>query len=83
MPLAELRADHQTARLLCVWLECIGLALSKGVVSPDRAADLRANLPELRSGSDDFTERFCALVEEKRAEHEVQQKQRRKWRRAA
>ena len=58
-----------------LWLECIGLALSKGVVSPDNAIELRATLPELRSGSDEFTENFCALVEEKHAEH-VSQRQR-------
>ncbi len=78
--LAELRHDYQTARLLVVWLECIGGALSEGVISHDKAVELRADLPELRFGSDDFTERFCALVEEK---HAAEQKHKQQRRRAA
>ena len=74
---AALRHVCLHLRATLVRAECIGTAVSKGVISLATARAMHSGLPTL--GLDTFTADFLQLVEEKRAAHE----RRRKYRRAA
>lgn len=77
----DLRQDCRHLRMTLVRAECIGLAISKGVIDLATAREMRCSLPTL--GPDTFTADFLQLVEDKRAAYEAEQKRRRKYRRAA
>lgn len=85
--LAELRLIRARLALAVVSLDAIGIATRRRLISSQQAIELSnpliAEFADRSFDPDPYTEMFCALVEEKRAEYEARQKHRQKWMRAA
>ena len=88
--LALLRVERVRSRQRVNSIDQVGAALRSHCIAPEQAIAAmnglglfsENNQPTHPPGGG-YVEEFCALVEEKRAQHEAEMKRRRKWRRAA